>query len=421
MAKKIKPSRRAFVLSTLAAGGTLVTSKATKATTVDDAAITEMQPWSSELGDGVDASPYGMPSEFESHVIRRNVPWLTADATSSVNFTPLHALDGTITPNGLCFERHHGGVAVIDPQKYRLMVNGLVNQNTIFNISDLMRFSRTNKLYFLECAANSGMEWRGAQLNGCQFTHGMIHNVLYTGVKLKDILKEVGLKSTAKWVLAEGADSSAMTRSIPIEKALDDCIIAFKMNGESLRPEQGYPMRLVVPGWEGNMWIKWIRRLEIGDKPWHHREETSKYTDLFKDGNARRFSWEMDAKSVITNPSPQAPILHGKGPMVVTGVAWSGRGKISHVDVSIDGGISWNQAKLSGPADTKSMHRFYYEFEWQGQQLLLQSRAQDDTGYVQPTKDQLRSVRGENSIYHNNGIQTWAIDKNGIAENVEVS
>ena len=421
MAKKIKPSRRAFVLSAVAAGGTLITSKATKATSADDPAITEMQPWSSELGDGVDASPYGIPSEFESHVIRRNVPWLTADATSSVNFTPLHALDGTITPNGLCFERHHGGVAVIDPQKYRLMVNGLVNQNTIFNISDLMRFPRTNKLYFLECAANSGMEWRGAQLNGCQFTHGMIHNVLYTGVKLKDILKEVGLKSTAKWVLAEGADSSAMTRSIPIEKALDDCIIAFKMNGESLRPEQGYPMRLVVPGWEGNMWIKWIRRLEIGDKPWHHREETSKYTDLFKDGNARRFSWEMDAKSVITNPSPQAPILHGKGPMVVTGVAWSGRGKISHVDVSIDGGISWNQAKLSGPADTKSMHRFYYEFEWQGQQLLLQSRAQDDTGYVQPTKDQLRSVRGENSIYHNNGIQTWAIDKNGIAENVEVS
>ena len=421
MAKKITPSRRAFVLSAIAAGGTLVTSKATKATTVDDSAITEMQPWSSELGDGVDASPYGIPSEFESHVIRRNVPWLTADATSSVNFTPLHALDGTITPNGLCFERHHGGVAVIDPQKYRLMVNGLVSQNTIFNISDLMRFPRINKLYFLECAANSGMEWRGAQLNGCQFTHGMIHNVLYTGVKLKDILKEVGLKSTAKWVLAEGADSSAMTRSIPIEKALDDCIIAFKMNGESLRPEQGYPMRLVVPGWEGNMWIKWIRRLEIGDKPWHHREETSKYTDLFKDGNARRFSWEMDAKSVITNPSPQAPILHGKGPMVVTGVAWSGRGKISHVDVSIDGGISWNQAKLSGPADTKSMHRFYYEFEWRGQQLLLQSRAQDDTGYVQPTKDQLRSVRGENSIYHNNGIQTWAIDKNGIAENVEVS
>ena len=326
-----------------------------------------------------------------------------------------------ITPNGLCFERHHGGVAIIDPKMYRFMINGLVDQNTIFDLSDLARFPRINKLYFLECAANSGMEWRGAQLNGCQFTHGMIHNVLYTGILLKDILKEVGLKNSAKWILAEGADSSAMTRSIPIEKAMDDCIIAFKMNGESLRPEQGYPVRLVVPGWEGNMWVKWIRRIEVGDKPWHHREETSKYTDLFSNGKARRFTWEMDAKSVITNPSPQAPIMHGKGQTVITGVAWSGRGKIQKVDVSIDGGINWAEARLSGPADTKSMHRFYFEFNWDGKPLLLQSRAMDDSGYVQPTKDQLRSIRGENSIYHNNGIQTWALDKDGIAENVEVS
>ena len=169
------------------------------------------------------------------------------------------------------------------------------------------------------------------------------------------------------------------------------------------------------------MWIKWIRRIEVGDKPWHHREETSKYTDLFSDGNARRFTWEMDAKSVITNPSPQAPLLHGKGPTVITGVAWSGRGKIDKVDVSLDGGINWLEARLSGPADSKSMHRFYLEFNWNGKPLLLQSRATDDTGYVQPTKDQLRTIRGENSIYHNNGIQTWALDSNGIAENVEVS
>jgi len=421
MKKKYTNSRRNFIISSLATTGAIISNGAAQAKGKDDPAITELQPWASELGDGVDANPYGKPSNFENHVIRRNVPWLTADPTSSVNFTPLHALDGTITPNGLCFERHHGGVAIVNPEKYRLMINGLVNQNTVFDLSDLMRFPRTNRLYFLECAANSGMEWRGAQLNGCQFTHGMIHNVLYTGIKLKDILKEVGLKNSAKWILAEGADSSAMTRSIPIEKALDDCLIAFKMNGESLRPEQGYPVRLVVPGWEGNMWIKWIRRIEVGDKPWHHREETSKYTDLFKDGNARRFTWEMDAKSVITNPSPQAPVLHGPGPMVLTGVAWSGRGKISRVDISIDGGINWNEARISGPADSKSMHRFYYEFDWNGQQLLLQSRAQDDTGYVQPTKDQLRSVRGTNSIYHNNGIQTWAVDKNGATENVEVS
>ena len=421
MKKKYTNSRRNFIISSLATTGAIISNGAAQAKGKDDPAITELQPWASELGDGVDANPYGKPSNFENHVIRRNVPWLTADPTSSVNFTPLHALDGTITPNGLCFERHHGGVAIVNPEKYRLMINGLVNQNTVFDLSDLMRFPRTNRLYFLECAANSGMEWRGAQLNGCQFTHGMIHNVLYTGIKLKDILKEVGLKNSAKWILAEGADSSAMTRSIPIEKALDDCLIAFKMNGESLRPEQGYPVRLVVPGWEGNMWIKWIRRIEVGDKPWHHREETSKYTDLFKDGNARRFTWEMDAKSVITNPSPQAPVLHGPGPMVLTGVAWSGRGKISRVDISIDGGINWNEARISGPADSKSMHRFYYEFDWSGQRLLLQSRAQDDTGYVQPTKDQLRSVRGTNSIYHNNGIQTWAVDKNGATENVEVS
>ena len=421
MKKKYTNSRRNFIISSLATTGAIISNGAAQAKGKDDPAITELQPWASELGDGVDANPYGKPSNFENHVIRRNVPWLTADPTSSVNFTPLHALDGTITPNGLCFERHHGGVAIVNPEKYRLMINGLVNQNTVFDLSDLMRFPRTNRLYFLECAANSGMEWRGAQLNGCQFTHGMIHNVLYTGIKLKDILKEVGLKNSAKWILAEGADSSAMTRSIPIEKALDDCLIAFKMNGESLRPEQGYPVRLVVPGWEGNMWIKWIRRIEVGDKPWHHREETSKYTYLFEDGNARKFTWEMDAKSVITNPSPQAPVLHGRGPMVLTGVAWSGRGKISRVDVSIDGGISWNEARINGPADSKSMHRFYYEFDWNGQQLLLQSRAQDDTGYVQPTKDQLRSIRGENSIYHNNGIQTWAVDRNGITENVEVS
>jgi sulfane dehydrogenase subunit SoxC len=198
-------------------------------------------------------------------------------------------------------------------------------------------------------------------------------------------------------------------------------LIAFKMNGEALRPEQGYPLRLVVPGWEGNMWVKWIRRIEVGDQPWHAREETSKYTDLLANGVARRFTWEMDAKSVITSPSPQAPITHGKGPLVITGVAWSGRGTIPQVDVTTDGGMNWYKARISGPSFDKSMHRFYYEMDWDGSPLLLQSRAHDSTGYVQPTKDALRKIRGENSIYHNNGIQTWAIDADGKAENVEIS
>jgi sulfane dehydrogenase subunit SoxC len=295
-----------------------------------------------------------------------------------------------------------------------------VDTPLVFTMEDIMRFPRENRTYFLECAANTGMEWRGAQLNGCQFTHGMIHNVVYTGVPLRLLLEEAGVKTSAAWILPEGADAAAMTRSIPLEKALDDCLVAFKMNGEALRPEQGYPLRLVVPGWEGNMWVKWLRRIEVGDQPWHHREETSKYTDLLEDGDARRFTWEMDAKSVITNPSPQAPITHGPGPTVITGVAWSGRGTIPRVDVTLDGGNNWHQARMSGPSLDKSMHRFYYEFDWDGRPLMLQSRAHDSTGYVQPTKDMLREIRGENSIYHNNGIQTWLVDENGQAENVEV-
>jgi sulfane dehydrogenase subunit SoxC len=413
-----KTSRRRFLKTGIVAGTGLAASNAVAE---GDPLITQKQPWNQELGSGVDERPYGMPSAFEVDVKRRSVPWLTADPVSSINFTPLHELDGIITPNGLCFERHHGGVAEYDPASHRLMINGLVDKELVFTMEDIMRFPRENRTYFLECAANSGMEWRGSQLNGCQFTHGMIHNVMYTGVPLRLLLEEAGIKSNGKWLLAEGADASGMTRSIPMEKALDDCLVAFKMNGESLRPEQGYPLRLVVPGWEGNMWVKWLRRIEVGDQPWHHREETSKYTDLLKDGKARRFTWVMDAKSVITNPSPQAPILHSNGPTILSGVAWSGRGTIPRVDVTIDGGKNWNTARMSGPSFDKSMHRFYYEFNWNGSDLLVQSRAHDSTGYVQPTKDELRFIRGKNSIYHNNGIQTWHINTKGVAENVEIS
>ncbi len=416
---KTMTSRRSFLGAGLALGGAALAKPALAGD--GEAAILEKQDWTQYLGDGVDARPYGHPSEFEKNVVRRNVSWLTADPISSVNFTPLHDLDGIITPNGLCFERHHAGIAEVDPAQHRLMINGLVEKPLVFTMADIMRFPRENRIYFLECAANSGMEWRGAQLNGCQFTHGMIHNVMYTGVPLKLLLQEAGVKTNGKWVMPEGADASVMTRSVPLGKAMQDCLVAFKMNGEALRPEQGYPLRLVVPGWEGNMWVKWLRRLEIGDEPWHHREETSKYTDLLENGKARRFTWEMDAKSVITNPSPQAPLLHKKGQTVITGVAWSGRGTIDRVDVSIDGGRNWKTARIDGPSFDKSMHRFYYDFDWDGSPLLLQSRAMDSTGYVQPTKKQLRVERGTNSIYHNNGIQTWHVKANGEVENVEVS
>ncbi len=421
MSERLKsPTRRNLLKGGALLSGAALTGAALPVR-ADDPAITNLQPWMQELGDGVDAMPYGVPSQYEAHVKRRTVEWLTADRVSSINFTPLHELDGIITPNGLCFERHHSGVAHVDPAQHRLMINGLVDTELVFTMEDILRFPRENRIYFLECAANSGMEWRGAQLNGCQFTHGMIHNVMYTGVPLRFLLEEAGLKTNAKWLMPEGADAAAMTRSIPLEKALDDCLVAFKMNGEALRPEQGYPLRLVVPGWEGNMWIKWLRRIEVGDEPWHHREETSKYTDLMENGKARRFTWEMDCKSVITNPSPQAPLLHRSGHTVLSGVAWSGRGTIPRVDITLDGGKNWHAARLDGPSFDKSMHRFYFEFDWDGTPLLLQSRAHDSTGYIQPTKNELRAIRGENSIYHNNAIQTWHLRENGEAENVEVS
>lgn len=418
-----KLNRRSVLKAGIATGGAAVTAAALPATAKagGDPLITEIQDWNRYLGAGVDEAPYGLPSEYEAHVVRRNVPWLTADPIASINFTPLHELDGIITPNGLCFERHHGGVAQIEPANHRLMINGLVDTPLVFTMEDLKRFPRENHVFFLECAANGGMEWRGSQLNGCQFTHGMVHNVMYTGIKLKTLLEEAGVKTNGKWVLPEGADASHMTRSIPMEKALDDCLVAFKMNGEALRPEQGYPLRLVVPGWEGNMWVKWLRRLEVGDEPWHHREETSKYTDLLEGGKARRFTWVMEPKSVVTSPSPQMPVTHGKGPMVVSGLAWSGNGRITRVDVSLDGGRNWKTARIDGPSLSKSLHRFYLDIDWDGSEMLIQSRAMDEHGFYQPTKNELRAARGENSIYHNNGIQTWHVKADGTVENVEVA
>jgi len=395
-----KPSRRAFLSGAAAVGAGVVTSSAARAQTADPL-IVESQDWAQSFGDGVDATPYGLPIEYEGDVIRRNVEWLTADTVSSINFTPIHALDGTITPQGCAFERHHSGAIDLKKSDYRLMINGLVDTPLVFTYEDLERFPRENHVYFCECAANTGMEWAGAQLNGAQFTHGMIHNMEYTGVPLRLLLQEAGYDTAGKWVFVEGADASSNGRSIPMEKALDDVLVAFKANGEALRKEHGYPVRLVVPGWEGNMWVKWIRRIEVTNEPVESREETSKYTDTLEDGTSRKWTWAMDAKSVVTSPSPQAPITHGKGPLVITGLAWSGNGAITRVDVSRDGGKTWETARLAKPGEKMALTRFYLDVDWDGSEMLLQSRAMDETGYVQPTKAQLREVRGLNSIYHN--------------------
>ncbi|MFS4583016.1 sulfite dehydrogenase [Phaeobacter sp. C3_T13_0] len=420
ISKSQRPSRRQFLAGAAAVGAGAVSSSAANAASPDPL-ITEVQDWASGLGDGVDATPYGLPIEYEADVVRRNVEWLTADTISSINFTPIHALDGTITPQGCAFERHHSGAIELRKKDYRLMINGLVDRPLVFTYADLERFPRENRVYFCECAANSGMEWAGAQLNGAQFTHGMIHNMEYSGVPLRTLLEEAGVNPAGKWIYVEGADASSNGRSIPLEKAMNDVLVAFKANGEALRKEHGYPVRLVVPGWEGNMWIKWLRRVEVTEGPIESREETSKYTDTLADGVSRKWTWEMDAKSVVTSPSPQSPITHGKGPLVVSGLAWSGRGAITGVDVSRDGGKTWEEARLAAAGTDKALTRFYLDIKWDGSEMLLQSRARDASGYVQPTKAQLREVRGLNSIYHNNAIQTWWVKASGEAENVEVS
>ncbi|WP_418887969.1 sulfite dehydrogenase [Octadecabacter algicola] len=419
-----KTSRRAFLRGSAAVAAGTVAGKAA-AQDAPDPLITELQDWATFTGYGVDETPYGLPIKYEDDVVRRNVAWLTASPISSINFTPIHALEGTITPQGCAFERHHSGAIELTKDDYRLMINGLVDRPLVFTYADLERLPRENHVYFCECAANTGMEWAGAQLNGAQFTHGMIHNMEYTGVPLRALLAEAGLDAAGdlsdKWVYVEGADASSNGRSIPMEKALDDVLVAFKANGEALRMEHGYPVRLVVPGWEGNMWVKWLRRIEITDAAVESREETSKYTDVYEDGTARKWTWEMDAKSVVTSPSPQMPITHGTGPLVISGLAWSGHGKITRVDVSIDGGVNWQTARLGKQGDTKALTRFYLDIEWDGSPMFLQSRAIDETGYVQPTKEALREARGENSVYHNNCIQTWYVNEEGVAENVEVS
>ncbi len=422
MSGPTKIDRRRFLKNGVSVAGAAVAMGAGAISVPSAKAATipaEIPDWTRYLGDGVGTNPYGIPSDFEKDVVRRTVDWLTPTAESSVSFTPLQDMYGIITPNGLHFERHHGGVPEIDPREHVLLLHGLVDRPLKFSIADLMRLPAVNRIHFVECAANTGMEWRGAQLNGVQYTHGMVSSSEWTGVALSTLLREAGVGDAAKWILVEGADSAGLSRSLPIKKALDDCIVAYAQNGEMLRPEQGYPLRLVVPGWEGNINIKWLRRLEVGDKPWHHREETSKYTDLMPSGKARQFTWVMEAKSVITSPCPEKPLLT-KGYHTISGLAWSGAGKVKRVDVSVDGGRNWRQASLDGLVLSKSLTRFSMPWEWNGRPALIQSRVIDDTGYTQPTIQQLRDVRGEWSIYHNNAIQTWHVKEDGVTENVQV-
>jgi sulfane dehydrogenase subunit SoxC len=318
-----------------------------------------------------------------------------------------------MTPNSLFFERHHAGVPQIDPAQHRLMIHGLVDRPTIFTLDDIRRFPAVSAIHFHECSGNSGSEWTEESIaDTAQAGFGLVSQTEWTGVPLKTVLQEVGVQADGTWILAEGADAAGMTRSIPMEKAMDDALLAYAMNGEELRPENGYPVRLVLPGFEGNSNIKWLRRLKVGTEPWMTREETSKYTDLLEDGSARQFTFVMEAKSVITRPSG-GQTIPATGFWEISGIAWSGRGKITKVEVSTDGGKTWSDAALQEPVLPVALTRFRLPWNWDGQAARLQSRATDETGYVQPTIPELVAVRGVNSTYHMNGIKSWAVAENG--------
>jgi sulfane dehydrogenase subunit SoxC len=361
---------------------------------------------------------YGSRSQFETEV-RWRFP--TANENTSWSMTPLDKMLGNLTASGLHFERHHGGIPTIDPAKHMLFVHGMVDKPKKFSMADLKRFPSVTRKHFIECSGNGLTEWNKPTLKTVQGTHGLLSTSEWTGVQFSTIAREVGLKEGAAWVLAEGSDAAVMTRSIPMEKMLKDALIVYGQNGEAIRPEQGYPLRILLPGYEGNTHIKWLRRLEVSDKPFMTREETSKYTDLLANGKARQFSLEMDAKSVITFPSGEMK-LPGAGFYDIQGLAWSGRGRIQSVDVSVDAGKTWYPAQINSAPEPISTVRFRFPWIWDGKPAILQSRCMDETGYVQPTLKELIAIRGHNgafgSIYHLNAIQSWAVNEGGDVSNV---
>ena len=374
----------------------------------------------SMLKAGSNFSNYGQPSIYEKDIIR----WISANPNvhgNGVSWTPLEELQGTITPNGLHYERHHNGVPDINPSTHEIMINGLVDKPLTFSIDALKRYPQITKICFIECGGNSNAGWRSAPIQSAAgYVHGLVSNAEWTGVPLRLLLNECGIQAEAKWAIAEAADGAALNVSLPIEKLLDDAILALYQNGERLRPENGYPVRLLLPGWEGIVNVKWLRQLKLVDQPAMTRDETAQYTDLLPTGKARQFSFTMQAKSLITSPSVGMTLPDNPGIYQVTGLAWSGNGKIRKVEVSADGGDTWVEAELSDPVLDKAFTRFSLPWQWQGQYAILQSRATDETGYQQPSRNTLISERGDNSFFHYNAIVSWEINEDGQISHIYV-
>ena len=405
--------RRDFFRRTAAlTGGALAASGAARA------APLAVPPTNQQPGRPIEETGYGMPSKYEAHVKRRRTDVLkNRQNLSDWSMTPLQYQPGIITPNGLVFERHHAGTPDIDPRTHRLVIHGMVKQPLEFTMDDLVRYPSVSRFHFHECSGNGLTDWLKPASTTVQQTHGLLSGVLWTGVPASTLLDEAGVDTKGKWVLFEGADASAHTRSIPLEKVLDDVLIVYAMNGEALRPENGYPVRVVIPGWEGNVSVKWLRRVKLSDQPWYFRSETARYTDPMPNGKWRKFSMVMECKSVITAPSGGQQ-LKAPGFYEIRGLAWSGSGKIRAVDVSTDGGKTWREAMLEEPIMDKALTRFKAAWNWNGAPAVLMSRAVDSTGYVQPSVADIQKSRAISGfVQHHNGIQPWAVNEKGEVRN----
>jgi sulfane dehydrogenase subunit SoxC len=429
--REAKAGRRDFIRRAFAAAaagtatGAALAQASPSPSSGGDPSILELPEHTRGLGQPVVTDAYGRPSKYETHVQRRQSPGLTQTKEASVSFAPLQSLFGIVTPSGLHFERHHQGWWDIDPSKHRLMVNGsdeqIVKKPMVFTMDELMRLPSVSRFHFIECGANSGMEWGNVAVPTCQYTHGMLSCSEFTGVPLKRVLDLCGVDDRrGRFVLAEGADGSSMTRTVPMEMVESgEVLLAYGQNGEMLRPENGYPLRLVVPGVQGVSWVKYLRRIEVGDQPYGAKDEVLHYVDLMPGGLHRQYTSIQECKSVVTTPSG-GQVLLDRGYYQISGLAWSGRGRIRRVDVSVDGGRNWKTARLQAPVMDKCLTRFTLDWTWDGKPALVQSRATDETGYVQPSYRQLRAVRGTRSIYHNHAIQTWLVQESGEVKNVQL-
>jgi sulfane dehydrogenase subunit SoxC len=403
--------RRMFLTHGAAAGAALLTAGAASAAPLD------VPP--SMKTPGVPPSAYGERSAHESKVVR--IPNGAApSAGTGGSRTPIESLEGIITPSSLHFERHHNGIPDLDPETHQVLIHGLVERPLLFSIEALSRYPLVSRIQFLECSGNSaGNNAVDAPQQSAGGIHGLVSCSDWTGVPLAILLEEAGVKPEGKWLLAEGADAAGMSRSVPMAKAMDDAILALYQNGERLRPSNGYPVRLFLPGFEGNMNVKWLRRIKVTAEPTMTKDETSKYSDLGLDGRSKLFTFPMEVKSVITSPSGGQK-MKGPGLYQVSGLAWSGFGKIRRVDVSADGGKSWAEAALSEPVLSKALVRFRMPWRWGGAPSTLMSRAVDETGAVQPTRAAMIGARGANYRYHYNAIQSWNVTPAGEIGNVYV-